>query len=390
MPVTVIRTFSSSQIGSYLTKASASTTYLTQISASTNYLSQASASNIYLTQESASTTYLPQASASSTYLTQASASSTYLPQSSASSTYLTQASASTTYLPQASASSTYLTQASASSTYLPQSSASSTYLTQASASSTYLPQASASSTYLSQANAALTYLTQAYASSTYLTQASASTIYSTIASPQFSGNVGIGVAGDSGSQLTVGKSSSTEGGQIGFTRSIDNALSYYIDVFGSSASPVFRFVDAAAGAVRLNINSSGIVTTPAVPAFSVYVNFLQTQSGNLTYNATNNNNGGYMNLGTGLFTAPVAGHYHFNYYGFVDTGLGGNTTITFQKNGGAIPSRAYNDFNDASYGPVITISAVIYLAAGDNVRVNISGAGVHGNDSSYFSGFLIG
>jgi len=140
----------------------------------------------------------------------------------------------------------------------------------------------------------------------------------------------------------------------------------------------------------LKVDTSGRVTTPKIPAFNVYSSFVSTQSGNLTYNATNSNNGGHMNLGTGLFTAPVSGYYHFNYYGFIDTGLSGNTTITFQKNGAGLPSRAYNDFNDTSYGPVITLSAVIYLATNDNVRVNITGAGVHGNDSSFFSGFLIG
>ena len=414
MPVTVIRTFSSSQIGSYLTKASASTTYLTQISASTNYLSQSSASSTYLTQESASTTYLPQSSASSTYLTQASASSTYLPQSSASSTYLTQVSASSTYLPQASASSTYLTQASASTAYATKESPTFTG-TVTLPSGTVTSSMIADNTIVSGDIAGDTisdFNIKSTAGISWTKLGISSTVSSTeigyvdgasanlqtqinskapLASPQFSGNVGVGVAGVSGTNILLGRSDSiNEGGQIGFSRSSDNTQHYYIDSYGGSTSPSLRYVDGPAGLVRLNINSSGIVTTPAVPAFSVYVNFLQTQSGNLTYNATNNNNGGYMNLGTGLFTAPVAGHYHFNYYGFVDTGLGGNTTITFQKNGGAIPSRAYNDFNDASYGPVITISAVIYLAAGDNVRVNISGAGVHGNDSSFFSGFLIG
>lgn len=79
MAVTIVRTATSSQIGSLLTQASASNTYLTKISASTNYLSQASASTIYLPQASASITYLTQASASTTYLPQASASSTYQP-----------------------------------------------------------------------------------------------------------------------------------------------------------------------------------------------------------------------------------------------------------------------------------------------------------------------
>lgn len=183
-------------------------------------------------------------------------------------------------------------------------------------------------------------LTQASASSTYLTQTSASTTYLPLASA-------------SSTYLTQTSASTT---------------------YAPKASPVF----------------TGIATNPTVPAFNVYSSFVSTQSGNLTYNATNSNNGGHMNLGTGLFTAPVSGYYHFNYYGFIDTGLSGNTTITFQKNGAGFPSRGYNDFNDTSYGPVITISAVIYLATNDNVRVNITGAGVHGNDSSFFSGFLIG
>jgi hypothetical protein len=173
-------------------------------------------------------------------------------------------------------------------------------------------------------------LTQASASATYLTQVSASTTY-----------------------LTQASASST---------------------YAPKASPIF----------------TGIATNPTVPAFSVYVISLTTQSGNLTYNATNINNGSYINLGTGLFTAPVAGLYHFNYYGFVEQGVTGNTTIVFQKNGAQVPSRAYNDFNDSSYGPVINISTVISLAVNDNVRVLITGAGMHGNENSFFSGFLIG
>ena len=183
-------------------------------------------------------------------------------------------------------------------------------------------------------------LTQASASSTYLTQTSASTTYLPLASA-------------SSTYLTQTSASTT---------------------YAPKASPVF----------------TGIATNPTVPAFSVYATGLTTQSGNLTYNATNINNGSYVNLGTGLFTAPVAGLYHFNYYGFVEQGLSGNTTIVFQKNGAQVPSRAYNDSNDTAYGPVINISTVISLAVNDNVRVLITGAGMHGNENSFFSGFLIG
>lgn len=65
--ITVVRTASSSQIGSLLSQAAASATYLTQVSASNTYLTQASASTNYLTRSSASTTYLTQLSASSSY-----------------------------------------------------------------------------------------------------------------------------------------------------------------------------------------------------------------------------------------------------------------------------------------------------------------------------------
>lgn len=146
----------------------------------------------------------------------------------------------------------------------------------------------------------------------------------------------------------------------------------------------------SAGTTIRSINSNGIHSVPNVPAFSVYTSGQGTQSGNLVYTSTNNNNGGYMNLATGLFTAPVAGHYYFNYHAFVDTNAGGNTTVTFQKNGSQVPSRIYNDENSTAYGPGISLSIVVYLAVNDNVRVNITGAGMHGSDNSFFKGFLIG
>jgi hypothetical protein len=156
----------------------------------------------------------------------------------------------------------------------------------------------------------------------------------------------------------------------------------------SSASTSYASLSGAA--FTGNISTSGRITSIAVPAFSVYALNLGTQSGNLTYNSTIHNNGGHMVPSTGLFTAPVAGYYYFSYHGFVDQGLAGNTTVTFQKNGSGIPSRIYNDENGTAYGPGISLSIVTYLAANDNVRVNITGAGMHGNDNSFFKGFLIG
>ena len=73
-------------------------------------------------------------------------------------------------------------------------------------------------------------------------------------------------------------------------------------------------IQNSAGTTIASINSSGIQSFTNVPAFSVYgANQASPVTGNLVYNATNHNNGSYMNLGTGLFTAPVAGYYYFNY-----------------------------------------------------------------------------
>jgi len=166
----------------------------------------------------------------------------------------------------------------------------------------------------------------------------------------------------------------------------DSASATYLTQVSASSS----YAALSGAAFTGNISTTGRITSTNVPAFSVYILNLSTHSGNLSYNVTNSNNGGSMDLGTGLFTAPVSGYYYFNYYGFVDQGLTGNTTVTFQKNGAYFPSRIYNDENGTAYGPGINISAVIYLSVNDNVRVNITGAGMHGNDNSFFSGFLIG
>lgn len=272
--------------------------------------------------------------------------------------------------------------------------------------------------FLTNQSASLTFLTNATASSTYLDQISASTVYASKTSPDFIDDISIkGAAPEliflnpSGSVVSTITHQAAgipgEAEMLITANPTDSSTTSSLYLFGSAAtlsantgptSSISFGIDKINGFLAnssdngtlFNINTSGKITTPKVPAFNVYSSFVSTQSGNLTYNATNSNNGGHMNLGTGLFTAPVSGYYHFNYYGFIDTGLSGNTTITFQKNGAGFPSRGYNDFNDTSYGPVITISAVIYLATNDNVRVNITGAGVHGNESSFFSGFLIG
>jgi C1q domain len=107
---------------------------------------------------------------------------------------------------------------------------------------------------------------------------------------------------------------STEGGEIKFARSSDNLGHYSIDVYGSGSTPGLRVVDNVAGAVRLNIDSSGRVTKPYQPVFRAYNT---SSSGNLTtatwtkvnLNAVDYDVGSNFNTSTGRFTAPIAGYY---------------------------------------------------------------------------------
>ena len=233
---------------SYLSTATASSTYQTQAgmssylttaSAGTTYQTQAGMSS-YLTTSSASATYAPKASPTFTgtvtipagasisgYLTTATASSTYQTTAGMSS-YLTTATAGTTYQTQAGMSS-YLTTATAGTTYqtqagmtsyapkasptftgtvtIPAGASISGFLTTAIASSTYATIAGMSS-YLTTATAASTYQTQSGMSS-YLTTSTASTTYASKASPTFTGTVTIPSGASISGYLTTSSASST-------------------------------------------------------------------------------------------------------------------------------------------------------------------------------------
>jgi hypothetical protein len=64
-----------------------------------------------------------------------------------------------------------------------------------------------------------------------------------------------------GGEIFAGRiNNESEGGQVSFGRSLDNANSWYIDVFGNTSTPSLRFVDASTAAVRMTISGSGAVT----------------------------------------------------------------------------------------------------------------------------------
>ena len=149
------------------------------------------------------------------------------------------------------------------------------------------------------------------------------------------------------------------------------------------------------GTTAMTVNTSGVIVTPARPAFKAYKtgawqSFGNTDHNVLPFNLTEFNIGTHYNTSTYKFTAPVAGVYYFKVQILHDATNAGQVTI--KKNGSAALAFAEHGVQ----GETAETSVLTMLAVNDYIEAlgrtgNTNGDDWYANDNySFFCGCLIG
>jgi len=242
-----------------------------------------------------------------------------------------------------------------------------------------------------------------------------------IASPSFTGNVGINTSSPE-TKLTIDSDISTTYSATGYAATLANSMLYLNNTNGGSntASLInFRtgtgdglvgfvagstnecdFVVATDGGSngieRLRVSNAGIVTKPYQPSFNVMNSNNLSISGTVTlvFNTVRHNVGNHMVASTGIFTAPVAGRYLFTFktllYAFST-----NEYLDFYTNVNNSVRNRYEMTGSGGDHTQFTYSEIVQLSANDTFKLTMSnrnsgnGYSMYNNEN-HFSGHLIG
>ena len=149
---------------------------------------------------------------------------------------------------------------------------------------------------------------------------------------------------------------------------------------------------------KMRIDSSGRVTIPSQPSFSVYntTNNDITWSGgdDFDFNAEHWDEGGNYNTSNKRFTAPITGKYQFNFFTIIRNN-DDNREIGITING-TTHKRILTSFSwqtGTSNYDYMSLSVLVSLSANDYVHINNTNSNkditVHGAQYSGFSGYLV-
>jgi hypothetical protein len=162
---------------------------------------------------------------------------------------------------------------------------------------------------------------------------------------------------------------------------------------------------AGSNTAALHINSSGHVTSPSQPSFTVKKTTAQTgldgsNGAIINWDVALHNIGGHYNLSTNRFTAPVAGRYQFSAGGNIFHYSGTGTYYwRVVKNGGSGQYYAYTQRTDASnvWIQLVLQNVIIDLDANDYIDLFLHASNSASkldhsatNHWSFYSGHLLG
>lgn len=154
-------------------------------------------------------------------------------------------------------------------------------------------------------------------------------------------------------------------------------------------------ITSVSGSNGLGLDSSGRLSLPYQPSFKAYTASGQINTNNvsLIFNDTSyaggHNVGGHYSTSTGIFTAPIAGRYQFNFFMLTNPPNMGNSSVQvmWRINGTDVHFACHN--HNATW--VMEGGTVIFnLQAGDTVSLYQYRGSGHYGPYSYFSGCLLG
>ena len=238
-----------------------------------------------------------------------------------------------------------------------------------------------------------------------------------IASPVFTGNVGIGVTPESdivagrphlriGTTTTLSGSSNndqtylsnnakqvTTSHSAGWEYLITDHASQYKQLDGTHNFQVAPSGSADAAitfATAMTIDNAGRVTKPLQPSFRVgsvtYVGTGTTILHTIDFHDIGNN----YNPANGRFTAPVAGVYYFGAQAISGSATtSSEQNLKFMKNGSAVCDARARSYTESS----LHLKTVIELAVGDYMNVVVDSGSVYAQSNGFhnqFMGYLIG
>jgi len=221
---------------------------------------------------------------------------------------------------------------------------------------------------------------------------------SPVASPSFTGKVGIGSSSPV-RQLEIKDDGTLGQAIVGIIADAGDAAGIFMGTTSNNnAGGVRYFTDTNKLTLRANdedrllIDSAGRVTTPNQPSFRVSNGGAAdyTTIGYMTFGTATLNTGTHYSTSTGKFTAPIAGIYYFAFRALTRAVVQTNMWIGINVNGIALTQTYHTHSNHSN----ISAESIVSLSANDYVQVVLGGGGIHsgsGHDKyTFFQGHLIG